>query len=522
MVRRIGYGMFWVILLVACAPQPLPIILSPTPVFFTAIPSVPTVISIPIPTPSPTPTLTPIPDPLAAHAQALIPSARNDLLLLSDLPRYDIEIEIAWNEGVLWGRQSITYTNRSPDSLAELWLMLYPNSVRFGAEMKVSELKADGEPVKVALDGLPTALRVPLPEPLPPGRVVTLEVDFAVLVPHDEVNTDRVLVYAHDTFVLGDWYPVLAVYDHTGWNISFPPTHIGEQVFSETAFYDVRVTLPADAVVIASGVQVGTTDNENGTKTVTLVSGPVREFMLVAGRNFDLQVRQVHESTVRAYAWSEHAACSARILDVACEALQSFGDLWGTYPYLELDLIEIQAWSWGVEWPGVVLVGSPLYGESDCGEWHVIHEVAHQWWYALVGNDQVDEPWLDEALANYATLFFYRLARDPALAEAKIRQRIYDRYAGYLSRHSDRPVAGPTSSFDQESYYPIVYAKGAIAYEALQSRIGEAALHAGLREYAARYRYDIATPEGLLAALEEASGESLTDWYAEWITGKHQ
>jgi len=328
-----------------------------------------------------------------------------------------------------------------------------------------------------------------------------------------------VLVYAHDTFVLGDWYPMLAVYDDTGWNIAFPPTHIGEQVFSEAAFHDVCVTLPSDAVVIASGVQVDATDHRDGTQTVTLVSGPVREFMLVAGRGFDLQVRRVGESTVRAYAWPEHTACSARILDMACEALRLYGDLWGTCPYLELDLVEIQAWSWGVEWPGVILVGSPLYAEDDCGEWHVIHEVAHQWWYAVVGNDQVDEPWLDEALANYATLVFYRLARDPAVAEERIHARIYDRYARYLSQHPDRPVAGPTSSFDQANYYPIVYGKGAMAFEALQERIGETTLHAGLREYAARHRHGIGTPEGLLTALERACGESLADWYAGWIGG---
>lgn len=312
------------------------------------------------------------------HAQALIPSARGDLLTLSDLPRYTIELEIDWRGHTLSGHQSITYTNRSPDPLPEIWLMLYPNSVRFGAEMSVSAVEVDGQPMMPTWHGARTALRVPLPAPLPPGGSVTLDMDFTVQVPHDEANTDRVLVYAHDTFVLGDWHPMLAVYDDTGWNIAFPPTHIGEQVFSEAAFHDVRVTLPSDAVVIASGVQVDATDHRDGTQTVTPVSGPVREFMLVAGRGFDLQVRRVGESTVRAYAWPEHAACSARILDMACEALWLYGDLWGTCPYLELDLVEIQAWSWGVEWPGVILVGAPLYAEDDCGEWHVIHEVAHQ------------------------------------------------------------------------------------------------------------------------------------------------
>ena len=514
MHKRIWCNVIWALLLVACVPQPRAITPSPP----TSLP--PTV----TPTPSPTPPLTatplPTPDPLAAHAQALIPSARDDLLTLSGLPRYNIELEIDWDGRKLRGHQSVTYTNRSPDPLPELWLMLYPNSVRFGAEMSVSAVEVNDQPTTPTLNDSRTALRVPLPAPLPPGGSVMLDVNFAVQVPHDEANTDRVLVYAHDTFVLGDWYPMLAVYDDTGWNTAFPPTNIGEQVFSEAAFHDVRVILPADTVVISTGVQVDAVDHGNGTQTVTLASGPAREFMLVAGRGFDVQTRRVGESTVRAYAWPpEHVACSSRIIDMACEALQLYGDLWGTYPYSELDLVEIQAWSWGVEWPGVILVGSPLYAEDDCGEWHVIHEVAHQWWYALVGNDQVDEPWLDEALANYATLVFYRLARDSAVAEEKIHARIYDRYAQYLSRYPDRPVAGPTSSFDRASYYPIVYGKGAMAFEALQGRIGETALHAGLREYAARHRHGIGTPQDLLAALEWAGGESLVDWYAGWIEG---
>jgi hypothetical protein len=517
MHRRIWYGVLWVLLLVACVPQPLPPTPSPAPIPFlpTLTPPLPTA----TPTLSPTPLPTSTPDPLAVHAQALIPSARGDLLILSDLPRYTIELEIDWRGRTLRGHQSITYTNRSPDPLPELWLMLYPNSVRFGAGMSVSAVEVNDQPTTPTLDSTRTALLVPLPAPLPSSGSVTLDMDFIVQVPHDEANTDRVLVYAHDTFVLGDWYPMLAVYDETGWNTAFPPTNIGEQVFSEAAFHDVRVTLPSDAVVISTGVQVDAADHGNGTQTVTLVSGPAREFMLVAGRGFDVQTRQVGESTVRACAWPEHVTCSSRIIDMACEALQLYGDLWGTYPYSELDLVEIQAWSWGVEWPGVILVGSPLYAEDDCGEWHVIHEVAHQWWYALVGNDQVDEPWLDEALANYATLVFYRLARNPAVAEERIHARIYDRYAQYLSRYPDRPVAGPTSSFDQASYYPIVYGKGAMAFEALQERIGETALHAGLREYAARHRHGIGTPEDLLAALEWAGEESLADWYDEWIEG---
>jgi len=164
-------------------------------------------------------------------------------------------------------------------------------------------------------------------------------------------------------------------------------------------------------------------------------------------------------------------------------------------------------------------VGEPLYSDPQeaCGEWHVVHEVAHQWWYSVVGNDQVDEPWLDEALANYSTALFYRMVYDPETAEAEISEHINERYEAYVRAYGDGIVGGSTRDYTRASYYPLVYGKGALFFEALQELMGDEAFFQGLQRYYREYKYDVATPEGLLDIMEQTYGQPLDEFYEHWI-----
>jgi aminopeptidase N len=167
----------------------------------------------------------------------------------------------------------------------------------------------------------------------------------------------------------------------------------------------------------------------------------------------------------------------------------------------------------------LILVGAPLYSdpEEECGEWHVVHEVAHQWWYSVVGNDQVDEPWLDEALANYSTALYYEWTRDPQEAAATIAEHIDERYEAYVQAYGDGIVGGPTSAYTRASYYPLVYGKGALFFAALRREIGDDAFFQGLRGYYERYKYRVGTAEGLRRAMETAYGHPLDEFFQHWI-----
>jgi aminopeptidase N len=266
-------------------------------------------------------------------------------------------------------------------------------------------------------------------------------------------------------------------------------------------------------------VEAGRTTNPDGSQTFTYYSGPVRDFHIVISDRYDRASRTAGDTIINSFYWPEHEECGRRALVFAEEALSLYSELFGPYPFAELDLAEEDLWPWAIEWPGLILVGEPLYSDpqEECGEWHIVHEVAHQWWYSVVGNDQVDDPWLDEALANYSTVLYYRLLNDSATAEEAIEKHIYQRYEAYVRAYGDGIVGGATRDYTRASYYPLVYAKGSMFLEALQGLMGDEAFFDGLQTYYREYKYRVATPQGFLQTMERAHGDSLQEFYRHWV-----
>jgi len=444
-------------------------------------------------------------------------AARSDILGLEHLTRHEIDLAMGIESLNLSGSQTTFYTNNSPDTLEEIYFNLFPNSSRFAAWMEIGALAVDGvtQPFEYQRDG--TVARVRLPKPLPPGETTTVTLDFTARVPHVQKNYYLVFAMAQGVLSLGDWHPMLAVYDRGGWNLEYPEGTIGEIVFSESAFYTVRVTLPQGLglVVIATGVRAERILNADGTETLVYYSGPVRDFHLLISDRYQVVSTIVDDTMINSYYWPEHEACGKEALVFAERALTLYSEVFGEYPFAELDLAEADLWPWAIEWPGLILVGEPLYSdpEESCGEWHVVHEVAHQWWYSVVGNDQVDEPWLDEALANYSTALYYTRVHDSETAMAAIEDHINRRYEAYVQAYGDGIVGGPTRDYTRASYYPLVYAKGTLFFHALRKEMGDEAFFHGLQTYYEQFKYGLGTPQCLLSVMEEAHGQSLEEFF---------
>ncbi len=495
-------------------------VVSPTSV----VPPMPTPFDQTLPTPTPTagPVATPppsVPDWIAQQEMAMTEAAKPELGELKHLTRYDIDLTIDMESLSLAGRQQTRYTNNESIELEELYFNLFPNSSRFAGSMDIEGVSIAGKEVPLEYERGGTAAKVVLPEPLPPGESTAVNLDFTAQVPQVEENDYLVFVYAQGVLSLGDWHPMVAVYDDEGWNLEFPEGNVGEIVFSESAFYTVRLTLPAGLTVFATGIEAERTLNADGTKTLVYYGGPVRDFHIVASDRYQVASGRVGDTAINSYYWPEHEACGVETLWTVNLALNLYNQLFGPYPFNELDLAEADLWPWAIEWPGLILVGDPLYSDPEeaCGEWHVVHEVAHQWWYSVVGNDQVDDPWLDEALANYSTALYYGLVHDPEEAQAEISEQIDERYQAYVQAYGDGIVGGPTRDYTRASYYPLVYAKGALFFEALQELMGAEALFQGLQTYYRQYKYDVATPEGLLGVIEQSYGQPLDEFFEHWI-----
>jgi aminopeptidase N len=268
-------------------------------------------------------------------------------------------------------------------------------------------------------------------------------------------------------------------------------------------------------MVASGGTEIArTTQGANATSEI--VTGPVREFAFALG-HFQSQEDSADGVTVRVlYRRDGRVPESAarKILARAVQALATTTDRYGPYPYRALSFCILEAGrgsSDAREYPGFVVLLLD-HGYSRLTDQDVAHEVGHQWFYGIVGNDIYQDPWMDEALAQYTTFVVMQQWDGAAAANSYFNTEIAA--LGMRSRYSLRPAnAYPSWS----SYYASVYGKGGLFIAALRRQVGDKAFFAGLRQYIERNRYGVAHPDDLRRALQDASGQDLAKLFGMWL-----
>ena len=464
----------------------------------------------------------------SVEISAILPAYQADVVSLGDLPQYDISLDIDFYEADFTGHSRVTYTSVETEVLDSLFFRLYPNGGKsYGnGHLQVEDVQVDGQDVKTNLSLGDSVLEVTLPEPLVPGDTVQVDMNFSGEVPKDFGGQETPAGYgiynlSADVMALSGWYPQLAVYDDEGWNLD-PVSAIGDSVYSDTANYSVNVSLDSVIKLAATGVEV---DREklNGQTRYRYISGPVRDFFLVMSPDFIVSSQMVNGTKVNSYYLPGHEQAGEIGLQVAADSLAVFNQRFGTYPYTELDLVEAPMRNaLGVEYPGIMLVVTSLYDDPSQPSFTVAtaHEVAHQWWYSLVGNDVFDEPWLDEALATYSSGLYFQ---DVIGQQAYEGLTAYwdDRYATIIADGLDDLVTEDLWYFENspehKPYGTIVYSKGALALEAIREEIGDQAFFEALQHYYQGNKYLIAESDNLLGSFETSAGVSLDSLYEKWL-----
>lgn len=461
-------------------------------------------------------------------SQALLPAARQDLSSLAQATRYILALDIDPSLRRFEGRAQVEVTNQEDVPLQSLYFRLLPNGQKsYGdGSLTLSEVRVNGQPALSQLSAQDTVLEIPLPASLPPGQRVDLTMVFAGQVPLDfGSGVAGYGIYNLDlnqvVLSLSGWYPILAVYDHQGWNLD-PVSEIGDSVYSDTAFYSVRVCAPASLVVASTGSRVD--QQASGDRVCArLESGPTRDFYLVASPNFNLVSQQVDGVMVNSYSLPGHEQASQLALNIARDSLRIYNQKFGAYPFTEMDVVEAPMRNaLGVEYPGIMLVGSTLYDQPGEPEFSVTiaHEVAHQWWYSVVGNDVFDSPWLDEGLTTYSSSLYYEYGSSPEFARGLLAYW-QQRYERLEEEGKDDQIVQSLAHFeslgDPSIYSGVVYTKGALFFHALRQEIGDTAFFDALQQYYQARKYAIAQPADLLAAFEAAAGRSLEAFYASWL-----
>jgi hypothetical protein len=435
---------------------------------------------------------------------------------LPDAPTYHIDLAISEDLTSITGRQEVLFTNTEEVPLERIVFRLYPNLL--GGAIDITRLAVDGEPVDALLEAMDSVMTVPLAEPLPPGERAAISLEYEIEVPTESSGNYGVFGLAEGVLALPHVYPILAVYDETGWNTEIPPEY-GDVVYADSGFYRVRVDAPQDLVLVTSGVEVAKSEAE-GRTVREYAAGPMRDFYLAGSPDFVAEERQVQGVRVRSTTLPGLETGAANVLDFTESSLLDFGERYSAYPFAELDMVSTPTLALGVEYPGVVAMAQRMYPEDNLQyplpmlEGVTAHEVAHQWFYSLVGNDQIDQPWLDESLAQYVTLLYFGDQYGPPGAagyRASLQGR-WDQVGG-----EPIPIGHPVGAYTPAEYSGIIYGRGGLFFEAIADEIGQLALDQGLRAYAEQNRYGIGTAQEMQAAFESACGCELDALFAAWV-----
>ena len=470
----------------------------------------------------------------------LIAAQRAMLDRLPGATVYHMDLQLSDDLLLLQGHEQVRYTNQEDEPLQEIYFRLFPNVT--GGETAVSAVQVDGQRVEPAYEAFRSAMRVPLATALQPGEQVVVEMDLAVSVPQEMGGNYGLFGCFEGVLVLDTFYPVIPVYDDEGWNVEVPSPN-GDLTYQDASFYLVRLIAPARLTVVASGIAVGReracpelservpreracpelSEREGDAQVWTFAAGPARDFYLAASDRYTVVSAKVGETTVNSYALKEQEGGAELALRHAVDALESLNARLGTYPYTEFDVASTPMRALGIEYPGLVGISLRLYdpGEEVSGmpsqvvlESTVAHEVAHQWFYNVVGNDQADEPWLDEAIVQYVVGLYYVDVHGERAAQAYRAswQSRWDRV-----ERAEIPIGMPTGRYAGQEYGAIVYGRGPFFVTALAEEMGQETFDAFLRDYVASHQWGIGTGEAFKELAERHCQCDLSSLFEEWV-----
>jgi len=452
-------------------------------------------------------------------ASGLIESQQGLLDRLQGASIYHMDLVITDDMFEISGSLEVRYTNQEDVSLSEVYFRLYPNL--FGGAVSISSLQVDGETAYPEYQSFDSAMRVPLPRSLSPGERTVIGFDFRIDMPQDMSGNYGLFGYFDGALSLMAFHPVVAAYDDEGWNVGVP-SESGDVSYYDAAFYLVRVCAPADVTLVASGVEVSR-ESAGEQQYVTFAAGPIRDFYMAASERFIVESATVGETEINSYVFEDLGPGAEQSLVYARGAIESFSARLAPYPYTEFDMVSTPMQALGMEYPGIVANLDRLYDPEEyfygAPAWVtlesvVAHEVGHQWFYNMVGSDQMGEPWLDEALTQYITGLYYEDTGGSGAYQG-YRQSWYDRWDSV--DRAEIPIGMPVANYEGAEYGAIVYGRGPLFVEALKFEMGEALFAEFLRDYVETYAWQIATGEDFRQLAEEHCGCDLWQLFEEWV-----
>lgn len=454
---------------------------------------------------------------------------------------YTIDAKFLEEQKLLEVTQEVQYNNTYDEEFDTIYFHLYPNAFKEKEtvpfpenEMKqayptdfqpgyiqMEEVRVEDQSVEYDVQGEDdTLLAIHLNNTLQPNDGISIDFTYEVKLPPSASRFG----YGDHTYNFGNWYPIATVYDEGGWNLE-PYYEVGDPFYSEVGNYEVTITLPEKYILATSGNIVETHRSKDKTKEQVweIEAQGVRDFAWVISEDFKVKSDTVDGTDINVYYFDGQEGSKA--LEVAMDNIRIFNELFGEYPYKQFSVVSNDFYIGGMEYPNLVYIDENIFsGQYNVVlEYIITHETAHQWWYGMVGNNEVKEPWIDEALTEYSTMLYYRENYGEDTMITMFRNMIVDDYvmARSLIKNQDESISRPVYEFDNNREYSgIVYSKGAMMFYQLEEEVGRENFQNILQYYFDENQFTNVTGEDIQNITRAVTGEDYQEFFDQWLGGK--
>ena len=483
---------------------------------------------------------------------------------------YLIDVTLNDKDRTIDGFEKLEYSNHSPDTLHYIWFHLWPNAYKndktaFSDQLlengttnfyfsdkeqrgyvnrldfKVNNTTAQTEDHPEHID----IIKVILPEPLAPGQTVIITTPFHVKLPYNFSRGG----YDGDSYQVTQWYPKPAVYDAHGWH-PMPYLDQGE-FYSEFGNFDVRITLPKNYVVAATGDLQNAEEKEwldtrkefswnsvskkikakNGitktirqayppssaeTKTLRYLQNNVHDFAWFADKRFMVKhdtCSLASGKTIDVYSYFTKSESSSwnKSVSYGKKAIRFYSDQVGEYPYNVASIVQgPQSFGGGMEYPTITVLSPGIKnGSLDA---LIAHELGHNWFYSVLASDERTHPWMDEGINSFYENKYSSINKsDLSPGESVL-------FETKAVTKTDQPVETPSQKFSYANYGLVAYYKTAAWMRWLESAIGQEKLKAAMHDYFADWQFKHPQPEDFKRSLEKSTGQNLDSLFSYLYT----
>ena len=475
---------------------------------------------------------------------------------------YTLSVSLNDEQHMLTGKETLVYTNHSPDTLKEVYMHLWPNAYKNNetayAKQKLENgstdfyyaseedrgwidsinFKVDGNSVRWELMPNIDIARITLSKPVSPGSSITITTPFTVKIP----KVFSRLGHEEQLYCITQWYPKPAVYDVNGWN-PMPYLDQGE-FYSEFGKFDVTITVPQNYVVAATGVlqtdaekqwlqdriQSGKLFPESTlpassvlTKTIRFTQDSVHDFAWFADKRFNIkQSRVVLPKSGRIVStWFYSTRTHDDNVHDIDTAVLFYSEKLGEYPYHSASVVVTPLVAGaGMEYPMITNI-------TRVDRQVIVHEVGHNWLYGILASNEREYPWMDESINNYyetrssenetAKPFHGSIYRNGLKALSPDGyEGLEQRYLTGARKNEDQASRLPSVAYTDHNYGAIIYGKASTSFHYLQRYLGDSLFDAMMQAYYEKWKFKHPLPTDFIEHVQTFSGQKL-DWFFEGL-----